>query len=688
MTSKEKRLCDIPKSELLKLKSLFNTHEYQPFHKIMVKVIELLRVLPQEVFKIFGSYVDNEKSMINWATILRVMQEEANHKEELRNERIYGHKKIFLRKGNRINLTDPAYNLFGHQYAINFVHGVNFDKKSLVLVILNHNTLVAFDENMEKVEYKAHFRRDYASFVEKQLQMQSNRADEGRKQEVTKKTKVAKNKARSKAYNGSKNAVFANLIGALQGDKGEGKKDTGLWDSGKNIIDIEKWAGIKKDNTIKNSGLIVGNNLLLANQTANRKGDTHLSTSSNSLGDLSDQDDMSSDSALINESLGRTSNKFGLAGAGQKCMHGQAKNSLLGLGLIHEKFNSPSGSHKDCRTCARRDSRRLSRKNSTVKSKQGSFIRRDSSIDVGKTFGQRDSNRSVIERRATSVSNAGYLLESKDQTVGKPQIPSGMAGLGLLGKKPKNQRGLRENIPSAIDETPHNSDLMSLTNANRLSKQIQNRMTTISKIGAVVNHRVSQMPQIGNGKAGTQTQNNSRDKFNYMREFNESSAEKLKITDDVNVSNRSFDVGYGLGHSLDISTHPNTHGGSKSQFPSLDPIRPDQNPELNNNVYVDIFESKLTNSKAPTPNTGPNANGRLLTAHQAQPRVSRKSRTFHNESCDAQIGLTPKFEISRALNAKHHTNANSHRSNSKRGSLAQITNNLGSNSRSGLNDEF
>ena len=238
----------------------------------MVKVIELLRVLPQEVFKIFGSYVENEKSMINWATILRVMQEEANHKEELRNERIYGHKKVFLRKGNRINLTDPGFNLFGHQYAINFVHGVNFDKKSLVLVILNHNTLVAFDENMEKVEYKAHFRRDYASFVEKQLQMQSNRVEEHKKQEVTKKANDVKDKARAKAYNGSKNAVFSNLIGKLKSDQKGEKKDTGLWDSGKNIIDIEKWAGIKKDNTIKQSGLVVGNGLLTVNQTTNRRG--------------------------------------------------------------------------------------------------------------------------------------------------------------------------------------------------------------------------------------------------------------------------------------------------------------------------------------------------------------------------------------------------------------------------------
>jgi hypothetical protein len=175
-----------------------------------------------------------------------------------------------------------------------------------------------------------------------------------------------------------------------------------------------------------------------------------------------------------------------------------------------------------------------------------------------------------------------------------------------------------------------------------------------------------------------------------MRTFNESSAEKLKITDDVNISNRSFDVDHARGHSLDISTHVNTRAGSKSQFPSLDPIRPGQNLELNNNAYVDIFESKLINPKAPTPNTTPNANGRLFTAHQpqAQPRVSRKSRKFINESCDAHIGLTPKFEIGRTLNAKHQSNANSHRSNSKRGSLAQITNNLGSNSRSGLNDEF
>lgn len=328
-----------------------------------------------------------------------------------------------------------------------------------------------------------------------------------------------------------------------------------------------------------------------------------------------------------------------------------------------------------------------------VKSRQGSFIRRDSSIDVGKTYGHRDSYRSGF-RRATSVSNGGYLLESKDQILGKPQIPSGMAGLSLLGKKPKNQNGLRENNSGAIDETPHNVDLMSLTNANRLSKQIQNRMTTISKIGAVVNNRVSQMPQVSIGKrpslAGTKTQNNSRDKFNFMREFGESGAEKLKITDDVNISNRSFDVEYSRRHDLDISTHVNTRGGSKSQFPSLDPIRPSQNPELNNNAYVDIFESKLIRPKAPTPNTTPNANSRLFTAHQPQApsQPSRKSRTFLNESCDPYIGPTPKFEISRTLRAKHPPNTNSYRSNSRRGSIAQVTNNLGSNSRSGLNDEF
>lgn len=190
----EKRLLDIPHHEILQLESMFEHHEYIPFKRIMPKVMDLLKILPKDVEKIFGSYADSEKSMISWNQVLRIMQEEADYKEELRNERLYGHKKIFLRKGKRHNLTKPSLKLFSHQYAINYIHQIHFSKKSLVLVVLNHNTLVVFDENLEEVKHKLTFKRDYASHYEKQLEAKGKIFDEEKSKKNCKKYRISQEK--------------------------------------------------------------------------------------------------------------------------------------------------------------------------------------------------------------------------------------------------------------------------------------------------------------------------------------------------------------------------------------------------------------------------------------------------------------------------------------------------------------
>ena len=277
------KLSDIPKKDLIKLKSLFTYYEYQPFHKIIMKVMEIIDVVPQDVFKIFGSYVDNEKSMVNWNTILRIMQEEANQKEVLRNARIYGHKKIFLTKGKRINLTNPKLGLFCHQYGINFIHHINFAKKSIVLVILNHNTLVVFDQDMKEVKYKANFFRDYISFHANQLLLKDM------KQEIEKKKEVNSNNTLDAEK------LFANMFKSVVKSTKKKKVSTKKKDIeiNRNGIDIEKWAGIKKESKINKSNITKDNNKASINGTS----------SSDSEDSQSYDEDLSSEENLMDRQL-------------------------------------------------------------------------------------------------------------------------------------------------------------------------------------------------------------------------------------------------------------------------------------------------------------------------------------------------------------------------------------------------
>ena len=95
------------------------------------------------------------------------MQEETDAKEELRDQKIYGQKKIFLKKDKKVDLTNPKYNLHTHQYPITYMRYVNFEKKSLVLLIINNCTLVCMDDNMEEVKLRLDFNIDYVSHYNK-----------------------------------------------------------------------------------------------------------------------------------------------------------------------------------------------------------------------------------------------------------------------------------------------------------------------------------------------------------------------------------------------------------------------------------------------------------------------------------------------------------------------------------------
>jgi hypothetical protein len=158
----EKRLCDLPKWQIQSLSDMFDNEVSQaPFKKVQEKVAKFLGVPQSQVLKLFGKYLDNDDCWISWSTILAIMQEEADTKVELRDQKLFGHKKIFLKQKKKTDLTCKKFDLFTHQYPINYIQHISFQKRSLVLLIVNHRTLVCFDEEMTEVKFQLNFNIDY-----------------------------------------------------------------------------------------------------------------------------------------------------------------------------------------------------------------------------------------------------------------------------------------------------------------------------------------------------------------------------------------------------------------------------------------------------------------------------------------------------------------------------------------------
>lgn len=600
--------------------------------------MEILDVVPQDVFKIFGSYVDNEKSMVNWNTILRIMQEEANQKEVQRNARIYGHKKIFLQKGKRINLTNPKLGQFSHQYAINYIHHVNFLKQSIVLVILNHNTLVVFDEEMHEVKYKANFYRDYISFHANQLLIKDMIQEQEKKKEENTKNCLDADK------------LFANLYKRMTGKKKKKKqaKKHDVIEPNKNTIDIELWSGIKKDTKVNPVGY--GNNMNKPHGVTKQNG-TNTTSSSESNGSQSYDENLSSEENLFHDNMRKSA---------------IMNRHKMECEVAHDNFRdgSPEGKKK---RCSRRTSKMNSKRDIRMGSNSNVGSRTDIAIDKNQRHTKdkinnfRDSQRSVnkntgrenqVHKRNYSQ-GGGYLVDShtidvKTSKVEKRITSNRNSSIERDSKTGQLSFSKNRNIEVSKDQFDiqveninfnnplENSNPDALSKCMKLSDQIKNKMNTISRIGTDIDRGQNAMPKIGTFnkvntsvkpddekptvindyqsaknndlfllKRGSRVMNSSKDKL--LGDHSKLSDKKLLESFQYN-----SEVATKLNNSLDISTniHSKVHDISMQKKGNTTATA----------AFNDIFESKVTEPK----------NKRITSGF----RESHMSRALINQSVD------------------------------------------------------
>lgn len=265
------RLCDIPKYDMKIIQAMFSHNEhihngFIAYKKVKSKIMTLTGYESQQIKRIFGKFLqgDNENQQITWNTILDVMQEETTVKEELRDQKMFGQKKIFLKKEKKIDLTHPKYSLFGHNYPITYMKFLNFEKKSMVQIIINYNILVCMDENMDEIQFRLDFNIDYIKhynkildnkykIVEEELKIRKNAEMRAKLQKNDSKDKKSEDNIDKKSPKKFLNFVDKNFCIYKYDNKHEN-------------LDQELYSGIKSSRHKKGNQYGIGKNSQLFNQ--------------------------------------------------------------------------------------------------------------------------------------------------------------------------------------------------------------------------------------------------------------------------------------------------------------------------------------------------------------------------------------------------------------------------------------
>lgn len=187
-------LTNLPKEELKQIRYLFNNGRIPFFKNLLVQLMRRTKELPDNLTKLFGSYIEGEMAPVSWEIFLQVLEEEINRNDLKSGENgvEYGSKTIFLKTPLKKNLSVQPTKFFHPQYSIDFCEFIEVQGFKVTLLVINSSSLAIVDKDFSQLLNSVTFSRDFKKFTQGQLHKRKLMDEQRQKEESMKKLRMSR----------------------------------------------------------------------------------------------------------------------------------------------------------------------------------------------------------------------------------------------------------------------------------------------------------------------------------------------------------------------------------------------------------------------------------------------------------------------------------------------------------------